>query len=107
MMNKQELVKLFVVASVALPSLLLSAFSALAQQVSDGFPASVPKAICAPGDHTESGVPEGTRLYAGQPGEFGVAPTDSSFGPDGLVIVFSNQPLRRPLSPAKALGTRS
>jgi len=28
----------------------------------------------------------GTRLYAGQPGLFGAAPTDSSFGPDGLVI---------------------
>jgi hypothetical protein len=29
---------------------------------------------------------DGTRLYAGQPGLFGAAPTDSSFGPDGLVI---------------------
>src|SRR5215467_7475181 len=28
----------------------------------------------------------GTRLYAGQPGTFGAAPNNSSFGPDGLVI---------------------
>ena len=34
----------------------------------------------------EPGVLEGTRMYAGQPGEFGASPTDSSFGPDGLVI---------------------
>ena len=43
------------------------------------------------------GVPEGMRLYAGQPGEFGAAPTDSSFGPDGLVIEdVSDYQLRRP-----------
>src|SRR3954466_42212 len=29
----------------------------------------------------------GTRLYAGQPGNFGVAANNSSFGPDGLVIL--------------------
>jgi len=29
---------------------------------------------------------DGTRLYAGQPGQFGQPPTNSSFGPDGLVI---------------------
>lgn len=32
------------------------------------------------------GVAEGTRFYAGQPGLFGAAPNNSSFGPDGLVI---------------------
>jgi len=30
---------------------------------------------------------DGTRMYSGQPGNFGVAPTNSSFGPDGLVIL--------------------
>ena len=51
-MNKQELVRLFAVATVALPGLLLSASIAFADQ----FPGSVPKAICGPGDHTESGL---------------------------------------------------
>ena len=56
-MNKQELVRLFGVASVALPGLLLSASIASAQAISsDGFASSVPKAICGPGDHTESGL---------------------------------------------------
>src|SRR5256714_3766953 len=55
-MNKQELVRLFAVATVALPGLSLSASIALAQPASDGFPGSVPKAICGPGDHTESGL---------------------------------------------------
>src|SRR5947208_8222373 len=56
-MNKQQIVKLFAVASVALPGLLLSASIASAQAISsDGFPGSVPKAICGPGDHTESGL---------------------------------------------------
>ena len=55
-MKKQELVKLFAVSAAAVPGLLLSASIASAQAISsDGFPASVPKAICAPGDHTESG----------------------------------------------------
>jgi LVIVD repeat len=45
----------------------------------------------------QPGVPEGTRLYAGQPGQFGAAPTDSSFGPDGLVILdVSDYQFRRP-----------
>ncbi len=45
----------------------------------------------------EPGVHEGTRLYAGQPGNFGAAPTDSSFGPDGLVIEdVSDYQFRRP-----------
>jgi hypothetical protein len=43
------------------------------------------------------GVPEGTVMFAGQPGEFGMAPTDSSFGPDGLVIEdVSDYQFRRP-----------
>jgi hypothetical protein len=56
-MNKQKLVKLFTVATAAVPGLLLSASLASAQAISsDGFPASVPKAICGPTDHTESGL---------------------------------------------------
>ena len=56
-MNKQELVRLFAVATAAVPGLLLSAAIASAQGTSsDGFPASIPKAICGPGDHTESGL---------------------------------------------------
>src|SRR5215475_9174018 len=43
------------------------------------------------------GVPEGTRLYSGQPGEFGQTPAQSSFGPDGLVILdVSDYQFRRP-----------
>jgi len=43
------------------------------------------------------GVPEGMLLFAGQPGEFGMKPTDSSFGPDGLVIEdVSDYQFRRP-----------
>jgi hypothetical protein len=43
------------------------------------------------------GVAEGTRLYAGQPGEFGLTPADSSFGPDGLIIEdVSDYQFRRP-----------
>jgi hypothetical protein len=57
MMNKQELLRLFAVATAAVPGLLLSTSIASAQAISsDGFPASVPKAICGPGDHTESGL---------------------------------------------------
>src|SRR5215831_11473259 len=52
-MNKQELVRLFGIATVALPGLLLNAPIASA---SDGFPGSVPKAVCGPTDHTESGL---------------------------------------------------
>ena len=56
-MDKQELVKLLAVATAAVPGLLLSAAIASAQGTSsDGFPASIPKAICGPGDHTESGL---------------------------------------------------
>jgi hypothetical protein len=46
-MKKQELVKAFAIATVALLGLLLSTSIALA---------SVPKAKCGPGDHTESGL---------------------------------------------------
>jgi len=46
-MNKQELVKAFAIATVALLGLLLSTSIALA---------SVPKANCGHGDHTESGL---------------------------------------------------
>src|ERR1700719_3120822 len=57
MMNKQELVRLFAVATAALPGLLLGASIASAQAISsDGFPGSIPKAICGPTDHTESGL---------------------------------------------------
>ena len=37
--------------------------------------------------HDLSTNADGTRLYSGQPGNFGVAQTNSSFGPDGLVIL--------------------
>jgi hypothetical protein len=37
--------------------------------------------------HDLSTNKDGTRMYAGQPGNFGVAPDNSSFGPDGLVIL--------------------
>ena len=40
---------------------------------------------------------DGTRLYAGQPGNFGAAANNSSFGPDGLVILdVSDIQFRRP-----------
>jgi len=37
--------------------------------------------------HDLSTNKDGTRMYVGQPGNFGVAPDNSSFGPDGLVIL--------------------
>src|SRR6476619_5069436 len=56
-MKKQDLVRLFAVSTAAVPGLLLSASIASAQVISsDGFPASVPKAVCGPTDHTESGL---------------------------------------------------
>jgi hypothetical protein len=56
-MKKQDLVRLFAVSAAAVPGLLLSASIASAQVISsDGFLASVPKAICGPTDHTESGL---------------------------------------------------
>jgi hypothetical protein len=57
MMNKQDLVRLFAVSTAAVPGLLLSASIASAQTIAwDGFPGSIPKAICGPTDHTESGL---------------------------------------------------
>jgi len=56
-MHRKDLVRLFAVSTAAVPGLLLSAALASAQVISsDGFPASVPKAICGPGEHTESGL---------------------------------------------------
>jgi hypothetical protein len=56
-MKKREIVKLFVIATAAVPGLLLGASIASAQAISsDGFLASVPKATCGPRDHTESGL---------------------------------------------------
>jgi len=56
-MNKRDLARLFAVSTAAVPGLLLGAALASAQAISsDGFPASVPKAICGPTDHTESGL---------------------------------------------------
>ena len=47
--------------------------------------------------HDLSTNEDGTRMYSGQPGNFGVAPTNSSFGPDGLVILdMSDIQFRRP-----------
>jgi hypothetical protein len=37
--------------------------------------------------HDLSTNQSGTRMYSGQPGNFGVAPNNSSYGPDGLVIL--------------------
>ena len=55
-MNKQELVKLFAVAAVALPGLLLTTSNGSAKEVSGPLTGSVPRAVCSPGDHTESGL---------------------------------------------------
>jgi len=47
--------------------------------------------------HDLSTNASGTRMYAGQPGNFGAPITDSSFGPDGLVILdMSDVQARRP-----------
>jgi hypothetical protein len=47
--------------------------------------------------HDLSTNTSGTRMYSGQPGNFGVAPNNSSFGPDGLVILdMSDIQFRRP-----------
>jgi len=56
MMNKQKRVSAFSIAAVALPGLLLSASIALAKEVSGPLTGSVPRAICSPLDHTESGL---------------------------------------------------
>jgi hypothetical protein len=47
--------------------------------------------------HDLSTNEDGTRMYSGQPGNFGVPVTNSSFGPDGLVILdTSDIQFRRP-----------
>ena len=56
-MRKQALIRLLAASGVAVSGLLLSASIASAQVLSgDGFPASIPKATCGTGDHTESGL---------------------------------------------------
>jgi hypothetical protein len=56
-MNKRKFVGSLGTAAVALLGFLFGASTASAQTISsDGFPASVPKAICGPTDHTESGL---------------------------------------------------
>lgn len=50
-------VKLSTIAAAALPGLILAAsMSSSAKEVSGPMTGSVPKAICSPGDHTESGL---------------------------------------------------
>ena len=64
-MIKHERASTLGIAAVALPGLLLSASIALAAgtavgdkgaEVSGPLTGSVPRAICGPGDHTESGL---------------------------------------------------
>jgi hypothetical protein len=48
----------------------------------------------------------GTRLYAGQPGQFGQTPAQSSFGPDGLVVLdVSDYQFRRPNPEIRVVST--
>ena len=69
-MKKQDLVRLFAVSAAALPALLIGASIASAQVISsDGFLASVPKAICGPTDHTESGLQGETSLQERMSGD--------------------------------------
>ena len=56
--------------------------------------------------HDLSTNKDGTRLYSGQPGNFGVAATNSSFGPDGLVILdVSDIQFRRPNPEIRVVST--
>ena len=58
--------------------------------VSDPYHAKVLLTWTFSGDgrpHDLSTNADGTRMYSGQPGNFGAPSTDSSFGPDGLVIL--------------------
>jgi len=56
-MNKQDRFRLFAVSTAAISGLWLSASVASAQAIaSDGFPGSIPKAICGPSDHIETGL---------------------------------------------------
>src|SRR5690349_14246711 len=69
-MHKQDLVRLLTVSIVAIPGLLLGAAVASAQGIaSDGFPGSIPRANCAPGDHTESGLQGETSLQERMSGD--------------------------------------
>jgi hypothetical protein len=52
------------------------------------------------------GAPEGTLLFAGQPGEFGMTAPSSSVGPDGLVIEdVSDYQFRRPNPQIRIIST--
>ena len=63
-MNRKGVRRLLAVSTAAVPGLLLSASIASAEVLSpDGFPGSVPKAICGPGDHTESGLQGETTVH--------------------------------------------
>src|SRR5215469_13860025 len=56
-MNKCKFVGSMSTAAIASLGLLLCASTASGQTISsDGFPGSIPKAICGPTDHTESGL---------------------------------------------------
>src|ERR1700739_3551251 len=56
-MIKHERASALAITAVALPGLLLSASIALAgTQVSGPLTGSLPRAVCSPGDHTESGL---------------------------------------------------
>jgi len=69
-MKKQDLARLFAVSVAAVPGLLIGASIASAQVIStDGFLASVPKAICGPTDHTESGLQGETSLQERMSGD--------------------------------------
>jgi hypothetical protein len=52
--NKKDFVRFAVLTAAG--GLLLCASIASAQVMNDGFPGSVPKAVCGPTDHTESGL---------------------------------------------------
>ena len=53
---KQARASALAIAAIALPGLLLSASVASTKEVSGPLTGSVPRAICGPGDHTESGL---------------------------------------------------
>src|SRR5438105_11897937 len=55
-MIKHERASAFAIAAVALPGLLLSASITSAKEVSGPMTGSVPREICSPEDHTESGL---------------------------------------------------
>jgi hypothetical protein len=49
---------------------------------------------------------DGTRMYSGQPGNYGVAPTNSSYGPDGLVILDTSEvEMRKPNPQIRVVST--